>query len=69
MYAIRSYYGKNNYKASSERYKTVIEQYPQSRYYDKALYLLGKSYYDMNENELARTALNRVINEFPDSIV
>lgn len=61
------YYGKNNYKASSERYKTVLEQYPQSRYYDKALYLLGKSYYDMNENELARTALNRVINEFPDS--
>ncbi|NIT13818.1 MAG: outer membrane protein assembly factor BamD [Candidatus Dadabacteria bacterium] len=61
------YYKKNNYKASSERYKTVIDNYPQSKYYDKALFLLGKSYADMNENELALSALNRVINEFPNS--
>ncbi|HSG32019.1 MAG TPA: outer membrane protein assembly factor BamD [Thermodesulfobacteriota bacterium] len=61
------YYNKNNFKASSERYKTVIDQYPQTTHYAKALYLLGKSYSDMNENSLALSALNRVINEFPNS--
>lgn len=61
------YFKKKNYKASSERYKTVIEQFPETKYYDKALYLLGKSYIDMNENDLALSALNRVINEFPNS--
>jgi outer membrane protein assembly factor BamD len=61
------YFNKKNYKASSERYKTVIEQYPGTKYYDKALYLLGKSYIDLNENALALSALNRVINEFPNS--
>ncbi len=61
------YYKKNNYKASSERYKTVIDQYPGSKHYARALYLLGKSYSDMDENDLALSALNRVINEFPNS--
>lgn len=65
---IGDYYSKKkNYKASSERYKTVIDQFPETKYYDKALYLLGKSYIDLNENALALSALNRVINEFPNS--
>ena len=65
---IGDYYSKkNNHKASSERYKTVIEFYPETKYYDKALYRLGQSYIDLDQNELALSALNRVINEYPNS--
>lgn len=67
IYIGNFYLNKNNPKAAAARYKTVTEEYPETKHMDEALYLLGKSYIELNENELALMALNRIINEMPDS--
>ena len=67
IYIGNFYLRKKNPKAAAARYKTVTEEYPDSKHLDEALYLLGKSYIELNENELALTALNRIINDMPDS--
>lgn len=67
LYVGNFYAGRNNHKAAVERFKAVIDLYSNSKHVDEALYLLGKSYIEMNENDLALLALNRIINEMPDS--
>jgi len=67
IYIGNFYARKNNPKAAAERYKIVTEEYSDTKHLDEALFLLGKSYIELNENEHALTALNRIINEMPDS--
>jgi outer membrane protein assembly factor BamD len=63
---IGNFYAKRkNPKASAGRYKVVVEQYKDTKEYEEALYLLGRAYYQMGENQSAKDVLNRVIQEFP----
>ncbi len=65
IYIGNFYAKKKNYKASAGRYIVVVEQYQDTKEYEEALYLLGKSYYQMGETQSAKDVLNRVIQEFP----
>ncbi|HEY7534560.1 MAG TPA: outer membrane protein assembly factor BamD, partial [Thermodesulfobacteriota bacterium] len=67
VYIGNFYSRRKNYKASANRYKVVVEKYRDTKEYEKGLYLLGKSYYDMGENQSAKDILNRVIQEFPQA--
>lgn len=63
---IGNFYAKRkNYKAAAERFKVVVNQYDDTSKFEEALFLMGKSYFDMGEKEIAKEALERVVEEFP----
>jgi outer membrane protein assembly factor BamD len=65
---IGNYYAKRkNFKAAANRYNVVVSQYSDTKEFEKALYLLGNSYFRMGDNILARATLKRVVDEFPDT--
>ncbi|MGB7290576.1 MAG: outer membrane protein assembly factor BamD [Thermodesulfobacteriota bacterium] len=65
---IGNYYSKRkNFKAAANRYNVVVSQYSDTKEFEKALYLLGNSYFKMGDNILARVTLKRVVDEFPDT--
>lgn len=65
---IGKFYAKRkNFKAAAARYKIILEEYPGTKKYDEALFLLGKSYIELEQNDLALSVLNRVVNEYPES--
>ena len=65
IYLGNFYAKRKNYKAAAERYKLVVERYQDTSKYEEALYVLGKSYYDMGERQFAKEVLTRLIEEFP----
>ncbi len=65
IYLGNFYAKRKNYKAAAERYKVVVERYQDTSEYEEALYLLGRSYYNMGERQIAKEILTRVIEEFP----
>src|SRR3972149_1506079 len=65
VYLGNFYAKRKNYKAAAERYKLVVERYQDTSEYEEALYLFGKSYYDMGERQFAKEILTRLIEEFP----
>lgn len=65
---IGNYYLKRkNFKAAADRYNEVVSEYNDTKQFGDALYLLGNSYFNMGDRELAKATLRRVIEEFPDS--
>ena len=65
---IGDYYARRkNFKAAANRYNVVVSQYSDTKEFEKALYLLGNSYFRMGDSILARVTLKRVVEEFPDT--
>jgi len=65
IYIGNFYESRKNYKAAVERYKVVIDRYANTKEHEEALFLLGMSYSKMGQNELAKEALKRFIEEYP----
>lgn len=66
IYIGNFYSSRDNYKAAADRYKIVVEDYNDTQRYQEALYLLGRAYAKSDQYELARAALNRLVQEFPN---
>lgn len=66
IYIGNFYSSRDNYKAAADRYKIVVEDYNDTQRYQEALYLLGRAYAKSDQYELARVALNRLVQEFPN---
>lgn len=66
IYIGNFYSKKKNFGAAAQRYNDVLVQYTDTKYYEEALYLLGKSYYELGEFGLAQDTLSRV-EQFPDA--
>lgn len=47
--------------------RALIQEQPESQYIDDALYTLGKSYMQSEQNELAVQSFQQVLDDFPDS--
>ncbi len=45
----------------------MIEKFPKMPEEDKTLFLLGKSYLELDQGEKATEALNKIVNEYPRS--
>jgi outer membrane protein assembly factor BamD len=61
------YYGHGRFEAASARFQALIQNFPKMRGEDRTLYLLGKSYLEMNQGEKARGVLDRLLNGYPES--
>ncbi len=65
---IGNYYYKNEkFKAASGRFQGLIDKFPKMPEEDKTLFLLGKSYLELDQGEKATEAFNRIVNEYPES--
>ncbi len=67
FYIANFYYKKGKYEATVTRLEGLQEQFPKRSDEDKALYLLGKSYLELDRWEKAKEAFTRIVNEFPKS--
>jgi outer membrane protein assembly factor BamD len=61
------YYKKGKFKAASVRFQGLIEKFPKMPEEDKTLFLLGKSYIEIEQWGKATEAFNRIVNEYPRS--
>ncbi|MDI7261807.1 MAG: outer membrane protein assembly factor BamD, partial [Thermodesulfobacteriota bacterium] len=61
------YYKKGKYLAAASRLEGLLEKFPKRAEEDKALYLLGKSYLELDQWEKTREAFTRIVNEYPKS--
>jgi outer membrane protein assembly factor BamD len=59
------YYGRGDYLAAARRFGGLLEQYPDTIEEDRTLFLLGKSYFELNETEMAKKAFTRLVADFP----
>ncbi|HSC34526.1 MAG TPA: outer membrane protein assembly factor BamD [Thermodesulfobacteriota bacterium] len=66
IYIGNFYSRRDNYKAAADRYKIVVDDYNDTQRYQEALYLLGKAYAKSDQYDLARQALNRLVQEYPN---
>ena len=58
---------KTNYEKASEKARRLVQEYPNSKWVDDALLMLGKSYYFTEEYSKADRQLGILIKEFPAS--
>lgn len=61
------YYKKGKYEAAVSRFEGLTEKFPKRAEEDKTLYLLGKSYLELDQWEKARNAFSKIVNEYPKS--
>ncbi|MCP4706955.1 MAG: tetratricopeptide repeat protein, partial [candidate division Zixibacteria bacterium] len=57
---------KNAYKKAIEKTDKVLEKYPNSKWYDDALYVNGISHYYLAEYSQAEKRFRELLAEFPD---
>jgi len=59
------YYGRGDYLAAARRFGGLLEQYPNTIPEDRTLFLLGRSFFELNETEMAKKAFSRLVADFP----
>ena len=67
FYVGNFYYKHENFKAASLRFQGLPEKFPKMDQEDKVLFLLGKSYLELDQGEKAREAFTQLIAEYPQS--
>jgi len=67
FYVGNYYYKQKNYGAASHRFQELLAKFPKRPNEDEILFLLGRSYLKLDEEDKARGALGRIVNEFPQS--
>lgn len=60
-------YNLKAYKGAVERFKQVIDNYPEYKKNDKTFFFTGKTYFAMKEYDSALSFFQRVINSYPKS--
>ena len=63
----RSTAGQNDYKKAIEKALKVAENYPNSKYYDDAIYMLGVSYYYTQQYGKAERRFREILANYPES--
>ncbi len=61
------YYRRGKFQAAAVRFQGLIEKFPTMPDTDKALFLMGKSYLELNQGGKAVEAFNKIVNEYPKS--
>jgi outer membrane protein assembly factor BamD len=64
--------GRTNFKMKAymgavNRFKQVIDDYPDFKYNDKLFYLTGRSYYAMRDYNSAMSFFQKIVNSYPQS--
>jgi lipopolysaccharide export system protein LptA len=61
------YYKQGRFQAAASRFEALLEKFPKDPDEDKTLYLLGKSYLELERWEKAEVAFMKIITEYPKS--
>ena len=67
FYVGNYYYRHKNYKAASYRFQQLLVNFPKMANEDEILFLLGKSYLELDQDDKARKVLSRILDEHPQS--
>lgn len=67
LYIATFYYKRGKHEAAVFRLEGLQERFPKRSDEDRALYLLGKSYLELDQWEKAKAAFTRIVNEYPKS--
>jgi outer membrane protein assembly factor BamD len=61
------YYKKSSYGAALGRFLGLIRDFPDYKNNEEVLYLIGRSYKELNEIDLSEKYLNELIEKYPGS--
>ena len=61
------YYKHGRFEAAALRFEGLLEKFPKVPEEDKTLYLLGKSYIELDEWKRAEQAFRKIVTEYPQS--
>jgi outer membrane protein assembly factor BamD len=61
------YYKQGKFQAAIWRFEGLLEKFPKDPKEDKILYLLGKSYFELEQWEKAELVFTKIITEYPES--
>jgi len=67
MEIARWYYRASSYISAINRFKTLIDKYPEQTFIDEAIFLLGESYYNEQNFEDARKFYAQLVKKYPRS--
>ena len=61
------YYGRGDFLAAARRFEGLLGQYPKTVEEDRTLYLLGRSYVELDQPEMAKKTYTRLVTDYPNS--
>jgi outer membrane protein assembly factor BamD len=61
------YYKHGKFQAAASRFETLLQTYPKNPGEDKTLYLLGKSYLEVDQWLKAEVAFTKIVTDYPKS--
>jgi outer membrane protein assembly factor BamD len=61
------YYKQGRFEAAAPRFEGLLEKFPKVLEEDKTLYLLGKSYIELDQWKKAEPAFRKIVAEYPQS--
>ena len=61
------YFKQGRFQAAASRFEGLLEKFPKDPEEDKTLYLLGKSYLELDRWEKAELAFKKIVTEYPKS--
>ena len=61
------YYKQGRFQAAASRFEGLLEKFPKDLEEDKTLYLLGKSYLELDQWEKAEVAFRKIVTEYTKS--
>jgi outer membrane protein assembly factor BamD len=67
FYVGNFYYKHKNYGAASYRFQKLLVDFPKRTNEDEVLFLLGKSYLELEQDDKARNVLSRIVTDYPQS--
>ena len=67
FYVGNFYYKEGRFEAAVPRFEGLLEKFPKTPEEDKTLYLLGKSYIELDQWKKAEAAFTRMVTEYPKS--
>ena len=67
FYVGNFYYKHGRFEAAASRFEKLLEKFPRAPEEDKTLYLLGKSYLELDQWVKAEVAFIRIVTDYPKS--
>jgi tetratricopeptide (TPR) repeat protein len=67
FYNAEKYYNQGNYNKSIAKCEKILKRYKDSGYADDAVFLMGKSYYQLKKGDEAKKSFRKIIDFFPNS--
>ena len=58
---------QRQYEAALKQFNTLLQEYPGSSKVPDAMLKIGFSLYELKQTDQARSTLQRIVDEFPDS--